>query len=289
MDRENDIMDGKTCVVTGATSGIGRVSARALAEKGATLVVVGRNEEKCRHTVREIREATGNKDVEYLLADLSIQQQVRQLAEQIRVRYDSLDVLVNNAGAIFTSRQETDDGLEKTFALNHLSYFYLSNLLIDKLKECAPSRIVNVASGAHRGHQIDFDDLARQQGYRSQQVYGESKLANILFTYELARRLEGSGVTVNALHPGFVASNFGTNNGPLVTWFMKFLHLFGRSPEEGAETVIYLASSPEVEAVSGKYYMDKEPVKSSPESYDRESALKLWEISMEITGLEVTV
>lgn len=289
MDRENDIMDGKTCVVTGATSGIGRVTARALAEKGATLVVVGRNEEKCRHTVREIREATGNKDVEYLLADLSIQQQVRQLAEQIRVRYDSLDVLVNNAGAIFTSRQETDDGLEKTFALNHLSYFYLSNLLIDKLKECAPSRIVNVASGAHRGHQIDFDDLARQQGYRSQQVYGESKLANILFTYELARRLEGSGVTVNALHPGFVASNFGTNNGPLVTWFMKFLHLFGRSPEEGAETVIYLASSPEVEAVSGKYYMDKEPVKSSPESYDRESALKLWEISMEITGLEVTV
>ena len=282
-------MENKNCLITGATSGIGRIVARELAGRGAQVIVVGRNKEKSERTVKEIREETGNTTVEYMLADLSLLKEVRTLADQVKSQYDSLDVLVNNAGAIFTTRDETGEGLERTFALNHLSYFLLTNLLLDLIIDSAPARIINVASNAHRGEQLDFDDLQHRKSYSPQKVYGESKLANILFTYELARRLEEEDVTVNAVHPGFVNSGFGKNNGKLMKAVMSFLHLFARSPDEGAKTVIYLATSPEVEETTGEYFFDDETVESSPASYDRETALNLWEASMHLTGLETTV
>jgi NAD(P)-dependent dehydrogenase (short-subunit alcohol dehydrogenase family) len=278
-------MKDEICMVTGATSGIGAVTARALAEKGATLVVVGRNAEKSEATVNHIRQQTGNPQVEYLVADLSVQTEVRQLAEQFKSRYRHLHVLVNNAGAFFLSRQLSADGLEMTFALNHLGYFLLTYLLLDVLKASAPARIVNVSSNGHRGMKINFEDLQSQGRYAAMGAYGQSKLANLLFTYELARRLEGSGVTANALHPGFVATNLAANNGWLARLFLPLVHLFAISPEEGAQTVIYLATSREVEGVTGKYFVDKKPVESSPESYDREAAMRLWQVSAELTGL----
>ncbi len=278
-------MEDEICMVTGATSGIGAVTARALAEKGATVVIVGRNAEKSEATANLIQQQTGNPKVEYLLADLSVQEEIRRLAEQFKSRYPRLHVLVNNAGAFFMSRQLSADGLEMTFALNHLGYFLLTNLLLDILKASAPARIVNVSSHGHRGRKITFEDLQSQGRYAPMQAYGRSKLANLLFTYELARRLEGSGVTVNALHPGFVATNLAANNGWLVRLFLPLVHLFAISPEEGAQTAIYLATSPEVEGVTGKYFVDKKPVESSPESYDRETAARLWQVSVELTGL----
>jgi retinol dehydrogenase-12 len=206
-------MKDEICMVTGATSGIGAVTARALAEKGAAVVVVGRDAEKSEATVNLIQQQTGNPRVEYLLADLSVQEEIRRLAERFKSRYQRLHVLVNNAGAFFMSRQLSADGLEMTFALNHLAYFLLTHLLLDILKASAPARIVNVSSNGHRGMKINLEDLKSQGRYAPMQAYGQSKLANLLFTYELARRLEGSGVTVNALHPGFVATNLAANNG----------------------------------------------------------------------------
>jgi len=278
-------MRGKTCVITGATSGIGYETAKALAAMGASLVLVGRNEQKSIRTVDRLTELTGNDNIEYLLADLSVQQDIRWLAGDIRERYQQVDVLINNAGAIFFSRKETADGLEMTFALNHLGYFLLTNLLLDVLKHSAPARIVNVASAAHQGASLDFEDLQRTGHYSAMNVYGQSKLANLLFTYELARRLQGTQVTVNAMHPGFVGSNFGKSSGLLGKLLMPVLHLFARSPRKGAETVIYLASSTAVEGVTGQYFIDKEPAKSSPASYDTETAQKLWRVSEELTGL----
>lgn len=272
-------------MVTGATSGIGAVTARVLAEKGATVVVVGRNAEKCQATANHIKQQTGNPKVEFLLADLSVQEAIRQLAEQFQSRYQRLDVLVNNAGGFFLTRQQSADGLEMTFALNHLGYFLLTNLLLDRLKASAPARIVNVSSDAHHGTKINFDDLQSRQRYAPMQVYGQSKLANLLFTYELARRLEGTGVTANALHPGFVATNLAANNGWLARLFLPLVHLFAISAEAGAQTSIYLATSPEVERVTGQYFVNKQPVRSSPESYDRSAASRLWQVSAELTGL----
>lgn len=281
-------MNGKICMVTGATGGIGAVTAQALATQGATVVVVGRSKEKSVATVARIKERTGSPTVEFMLADLSVQNEVRQLAEQFRSRYRHLDVLVNNAGAIFRKRQETVDGIEMTFALNHLSYFLLTNLLLNTIKASAPSRIINVSSESQRRAKMNFDDLQGRKKYSAMNAYGQSKLANILFTYELARRLEGSGVTVNTLHPGFVATNLGENMEGIFGLFVRLLHLFAISSEQGAQTSIYLATSPEVEDVTGQYFEKQKAVQSSKISYDKAIAKKLWQVSTELTGLPVS-
>ena len=206
---------GKVCMVTGATSGIGKITARELARHGAAVVVVGRSEARSEATVSQIRRQTANPSADYLLADLSSQQEIRRLAREFESRYSRLDVLVNNAGAIMLSRRESVDGIEMTLALNHLAYFLLTNLLLDRLKSSAPARIVNVSSNSHQRAKLDFDDLQHRSRYWGYRAYAWSKLENILFSYELARRLEGTGVTVNALHPGLVGTNFLANNGAL--------------------------------------------------------------------------
>jgi NAD(P)-dependent dehydrogenase (short-subunit alcohol dehydrogenase family) len=281
-------MNGKICLVTGATAGIGLITSRVLAEKGATVIAVGRNKEKSDTLVTNIKNLTRNPNVEYILADLSSQKDIHNLVVEFTNRYERLDVLVNNAGAIFNKRLMTVDGLEMTFALNHLNYFLLTNLLLDAIKATSPSRIINVSSDAYKGMKIDFDDIQGEKKYSFMKAYGQSKLANILFTYELARRLDGSGVTVNALHPGFVATNFGTNMSGILNFFIRVAHLFAISPEKGAETMIYLATSSEVENVSGKYFYKKKEIQTSPESYDENTAKKLWQISSDLTNSSAT-
>ncbi len=282
----SDLMDGKVCLVTGATNGIGKVAARELAKMGAAMVIVGRNPAKTESTVHEIQSHTGSSAVDSIVADLSSMAEVRRAAEEFKSRYKRLDVLVNNAGALFTSRQETVDGYEMTFALNHLSYFLLTNLLLDTLKTSAPARIVNVSSDAHRNAKLDFDDLHIRQSYGiGSKAYERSKLANVLFTYELARRLAGTRVTANALHPGAVATGFGHNNKGIVSLAFRLFDRFSITPEKGAETIIYLASSPEVEGVTGKYFYKRKPVDSSPESNNEAAAKRLWEISEQMVGL----
>lgn len=279
-------MEGKVCMVTGATAGIGKVTARVLAEQGAHVIVVGRNEQKAAQTVQQINQKTGRDSAEFMLADFASLAATQALAAWFRGTHRRLDVLVNNAGAMFMSRQESQDGIEMTFAVNHLGYFLLTNLLLDLLKASAPARIVNVSSKAHEGAQLDFDDLECRKNYAGMKAYGRSKLANLLFTYELARRLEGSGVTANALHPGFVATNIGANNIPLFRRPVKWLiNRVAKNVEEGAQTSIYLASSPEVEGVTGKYFVDCKPVPSSAASYDEAAARRLWQISAEMVGL----
>lgn len=272
-------------LITGATAGIGLATARALAERGGKVVLVGRNPQKGAATLAALQEQTGNSRLDYLNADLSSQAEVRRLAAAFQERCNRLDVLINNAGGAFLRRELTVDGIERTFALNHLSYFLLTNLLLDTLKASAPSRIVNVSSGSHRQARLDFDDLQLSRGYRVMRAYGQSKLANILFTYELARRLEGTGVTASALHPGMVATNIGKNNGWLARLVINLWHLTALSPDEGAETVVYLATSPEVEGVSGKYFVRCRAVPSAPITYDREVARRLWEVSAAMVGL----
>lgn len=285
-------MNGRVCLITGATNGIGKVTARELARMGATVVVVGRSEGKALRTVAEIKAETKNPQVDYLLADLSSMDAVRHLADAFRAEYDHLHVLVNNAGAVFLKRYETVDGYERTFALNHLSYFLLTNLLLDMLKASGTperkARIVNVSSDAHQRRELDFDDLQNERDYNGMRAYGQSKLENIMFTYELARRLEkeGANVTANALHPGFIASGFARNNGLLVRIIMTLMSPFAKSPEEGARTSIYLASSPQVEGVSGRYYAEGEPAKSNAASMVGADWARLWDISEELTGLK---
>lgn len=281
-----DFIQGKTCLITGATSGIGEVTARKLAKLGGHIVIVSRNDEKCKRTAASINREIGADRVDYIVADLSIMENVRHAAEDFKQSHDNLDVLVNNAGAYFASRNETPDGYELTFALNHLSYFLLTHSLLDLLKTDGPSRIINVASDAHRGNKITFDDLNREKQYSGFRVYGESKLANIMFTYALDRRLADTNVSVNAVHPGFVASSFGKNNSLPVRLFVSFFHLFARSPEKGAETGIYLAASSEVSGESGKYYVDKQVKRSAKASYDTEAQEQLWKVSQEMTGAE---
>jgi NAD(P)-dependent dehydrogenase (short-subunit alcohol dehydrogenase family) len=278
-------MSGKICLVTGATSGIGRVTARALAQQGAHVLVVGRNREKSIATVEEIQGETGRRSVEFLLADLSVMDEVRHLANEFQHRYDRLDVLVNNAGALFLGRQASADGTEMNFALNYLSPFLLTRLLLDTLVDSAPARVINVSSAGHLMAWRLAHDLSKPRWWISFLAYGQSKLAQILFTYELARRLEGTGVTVNALHPGVIATNLGANN----RWYGRLAKpIFDRflvGPDEGAQTSIYLATSPEVEGVTGKYFVQQKPVRSSRASYDRAAAERLWRLSEELTGL----
>lgn len=285
-------LKNKIVLITGATNGIGKVTALELAKMGASVVIVGRSPSRTEATAREIKAAAKNEAIDTLIGDLSSMADVRRIADEFKSKYQRLDVLVNNAGAVFNTRQESADGYEMTFALNHLSYFLLTNLLLDTLKASAPSRIVNVSSDAHRGFTLDFDDLQNKKlyGMGGFGAYGRSKLANILFTYELAQRLAGTGVTANVLHPGFVATGFGHNGSPLMGYVMSVIQrLFALTPEQGAETTIYLAASPEVEGVTGKYFHKSKAAQSSSQSSDKDAARRLWEISDTLVGLESAV
>lgn len=277
-------MDGKICLVTGANSGIGKETARGLARLGARLVMVSRSRKRGEAAAAEIRrDARG--PVDLLVADLSSQRSVRDLAAAVAGRYPRLDVLVSNAGVFRLRRALTGDGLEETFAVNHLAPFMLTQLLLDALRRSAPARIVVVASGAHHGASLDFDDLQGERGYRAWRAYSRSKLANIMFTYALARRLDGTRVTANCLHPGFVATRLGSGNRIPVRPFMLLMRPFALSPKQGAETPVYLATSPEVEGVSGRYFDKKRPVRSSRVSYDEDAQERLWHVSEELTRL----
>lgn len=279
-------MIGKVCLVTGATAGIGKITAKALAAQGAALVICGRNRQKAEETVREIKAETENDNVNYLLADFSSLDQVREMAKEFQDRYSSLHLLLNNAGGFFNSRILTAYDVEMTFLVNHLAPFLLTNLLLETIKSSRPARIINVSSEAHRQDQMDFENLDFKKGYFGIKAYARSKLANILFTYELARKLEGTGVTVNAVHPGHIATDIWKTNfgllGPALKWFMGRIAL---TPEEGAENSIYLATSPQIEGISGKYFIKNEPVQSSSVSRDKETARRLWKLSAELTEL----
>ena len=278
-------MQGKICLITGGTNGIGKATAQALAQMGATVVIVGRNAPKTAQLVEEIRAASGNKNVDSLLADLSSLQEVRRLANEFKSKYSHLHVLLNNAGGFFLRRQLSVDGIEMTFALNHLASFLLTNLLLDTLKASAPARIINVSSKAHTSGKIEFDNLQGERNYNPK-AYDNSKLANILFTMELARRLEGTGVTVNALHPGFVATGFAKNNGRVIAALVSLITpLVARSPAKGAETSVYLASSQKVQGITGKYFYDSHVIPTAPQATDMVVAKKLWEVSAAMVHL----
>lgn len=279
-------LHGKTCMITGATSGIGRETALALARLGAQLVLICRDRERGEATVAAIRHETGNKEISLLLADLAAQQSIRRMADEFLASGRPLHLLINNAGLVNVSRTLTADGIETVFAVNHLAYFLLTNLLLERLQASAPARIINVASEAHRLSALNFDDLQALRRYRFMRVYGQSKLANILFTYELARRLEGTQITVNCLHPGAVATGLGKNNGAWAKVMIVLLRPFFRTPAAGAATSIYLAASPEVEGVSGGYFRNCRQTRSSGASYDAAAARRLWTISAQMTGLD---
>lgn len=280
----NSNLQEKTAIVTGATNGIGLVTARELAKQGIHVVIVSRSREKCELTISQIKKETGNSTIEFIASDLSVMANVRQVAHEFLKRHSRLDILVNNAGAIFFQRLVSQDGYEMTFALNHLSYFLLTDLLLDTLKSSAPSRIINVSSEAHQGGRINFDDLMLERSFTAFGAYSASKLANLLFTYQLAENLSGTQVTANALHPGFVSTGFAKNNGGLIKLGMGISGLFARKPEKGAETSIFLATSPEVEGVSGNYFSDCKEIKSSTSSYDKVTQKRLWIESLALTS-----
>ena len=270
----------KICLITGATDGIGKQTALELARKGFILGLVGRNSEKGTQVVSEIISKTGNESIQFHQADLSSISEMRRLATEIQNTYESLDVLLNNAGAYFNNFSTTVDGFESTFALNHISYFYLTELLLEMVKNVTPGRIINVASAAHRNSKLDFDNIQGIDDYKGWPAYGRSKLMNIMFSYECHRRFSDSGVTFNCLHPGFVNSSFGNNNVGFARGSLNFAKsLFAIPVIKGALTSIYLASSEEVEGVSGEYFDKCKPIKSSKVSYSKNDQNQLWEIS----------
>lgn len=272
-------MRGKTVVITGASSGIGAAAAGQLAELGATVAVVGRSPEKTRAVAQRI--GGQPHPVDYGRLD-----DVHRLAGDLLAAYERIDILANNAGAIFTARTISADGHEMTFQVNHLAPFLLTNLLTDLLVASAPARVVTVASDAHAGARLDLDDPQfTRRRYGAMAVYGQSKLANILFTVELARRLRGRGVTANCLHPGVVATEFGSKSGGLFAFGWWFVRPFARSPERGARTSVYLATSPEVADVTGRYFVDSRPATPRPPAMDADLARRLWDVSERMTGL----
>ncbi|GAB4193160.1 MAG: SDR family oxidoreductase [Roseiflexaceae bacterium] len=282
-------LQGRVCLVTGATSGMGKATAAALARQGATVILVARDQRRGEQTRDEIRASSGNPRVELLLADLSSQAAIHGLVAAFKQRHRELHVLVNNAGGLFFERQTTQEGLEMTFAVNHMAYFLLTNLLLDVLTASAPARIINIASNAESAGRIDFDDLqhARRRPFNSFNAYAQSKLANLLFTYELAGRLQGSGVTVNAVRPGPVATNFGAGGRGLFRLFPLIFRTIGQSAEQGAQTAIYLASSPEVEGVTGKVFYHCKEVQPSHQARDVALQQRLWQASEELIAAPV--
>jgi len=279
-------MHGKTVVVTGATSGIGEVAADRLAQKGARIVFIARDRERGQETLKHLRAIAGHDNHAVHYADLSTIAEMKRVAQAIADSEPQIDVLVNNAGAMFTSREVTADGLEKTFALNHMNYFVVTNVLLEKLK-AAPggARIVSTASDAHKGQHLDFDDLQSAKHYSGFSVYGRSKLCNILFTRELAQRLTGTNVTATCLHPGFVGTRFGDNSGGLMSLAIRLAKNFALSPEQGAQTIIHLASSPDVEGQSGGYYVKSKLATPTKAAQNDADAKRLWDISAQIAGV----
>lgn len=288
-------MNSKRVLITGATNGIGKQAALELMKMGADVVIVGRDEVKTRKVSMDLKTLSGSSKIDVLVADLSSMAEIRRIADEFRAKYDRLDILLNNAGASFSTYQTSVDGYEMTFALNHISYYLLSNLLLDMLKKTAmeqgEARIINVSSSAHNAAGADGlrleDNRGRGQSrFKAFRTYGASKLANILFTYELAGRLQDTAITVNAVHPGLVNTGFGDNmTGIMRPFFQVMKKLFGRKAQKGAETLVYLASSPDVTGISAKYWFDKKQLRSSEISYDREQQKRLWQYSAEATGV----
>jgi NAD(P)-dependent dehydrogenase (short-subunit alcohol dehydrogenase family) len=278
-------MKDKVCLVTGATAGIGKATATDLARRGATVYLVARDPARGAAAVEEIRRGTGNDRVEVLLGDLSSQADVRRIAAAFLGKHDRLHLLVNNAGAVVDELRVTADGVEQTFAMNHLAYFLLTDLLLGALRAAAPSRIVSVSSAAHRNADLDLDDLLyKKRRFVALPVYGTSKLANVIWSHEIAKRLEGTGVTANCLHPGVIASNFGDSGPGWMRWGVKLIRPFLIGPEKGAETSIYLATSPEVEKVTGKYFDKKKPAAYDKRADDPAIRRRLWEISEQLVA-----
>ena len=278
-------MQGKVVVITGATSGIGQETARALADMGARVVMINRNLQKTEAVAEELRRtATGS--IELVQGDMSSFESIRRAAAEVLDRYPRLDVFISNAGVFRARRHETADGLEEVFAVNHLAPFLLTNLLLERLRASGPARIVVVASDAHKGAVLDFDDLLLKRHFNAWKAYSRSKLSNIMFTYALARRLQGSGVTANTLHPGFVATRLGSGNKIPIRPVYLLLRPFTISPKKGAETSVFLASSSDVEGTSGKYWDRKREARSSRVSLEEEPQELLWKMSAELTGVD---
>jgi len=285
---DTSLMADKTVLVTGGTGGIGRATATALAAMGAHVAITGRDPKRTEQAAAQIRTESGNPGVDAFPADMSSQAEVRRLAAEVLTAYPRLNVLVNNVGGFWAHRHVTADGLEWTFALNHLAPFLLTNLLLDRLRATAPARVVTVSSGAHMMGKIDFDDLMGERDFSGQRAYNQSKLANVLFTYELARRLEGTGVMATVVHPGVVRTAFAAEDSSLF-WkiFIPLMKPVMKSPRRGADTVVYLASAPEVEDVTGRYFVNRKPRTSSKLSYDTAAAERLWQASADLVSLPV--
>ena len=276
-------LKGKTVLVTGATAGIGRETALGVAKLGAHVVLVGRNPEKTQRVCDELKAATGNQNIDFLLADLSLLSEIRRLAAEFLARFGALHVLINNVGAINLKREVTREGFELTFVMNHLGLFLLTELLLPALQKAAPARIINLSSDAHRSTGLDFDDLQAERSYSSFKVYSRSKLMNVLFTRELAHRVAPMRITANAVHPGMVASEFINKPGALGRIANAFVGVFGLSPEAGARTSVFIASSPEVDGMTGRYFVKSKPVNPSRKAQDDASAKRLWDISERLT------
>jgi NAD(P)-dependent dehydrogenase (short-subunit alcohol dehydrogenase family) len=283
-------MAGKFVLITGGTGGIGKATAIGLAALGTRVGITGRDLKRAESAAVEIRGATGNPNVDAFAADLSSQAEVRRLAAEVLDAYPRLDVLVNNVGGSWATRHITADGLERTFAVNHLAAFLLTNLLLGRLKASAPARVVSVSSNAQSLGKIDFEDLQGERNYSEQRAYPQSKLASVMFTYELARRLEGTGVTATVLHPGVVSTHFGSEDPSLIfKVLVPFYRPFMKTPQQGAATSIYLASSPDVEGVTGRYFANRKPQASNKASYDAAAATRLWHVSAGLVGLPASV
>jgi NAD(P)-dependent dehydrogenase (short-subunit alcohol dehydrogenase family) len=277
-------VDGKVAVITGATSGIGQIAAEALACQGARIVLVARDQARAERTLARLREVAPNIAHRVHIGDLLSLANTKQVGDRIAAEEPRIDVLINNAGSIFARRALTADGMERTFALNHMAYFVLTHQLRERLVAAAPARIVNTASAAHRGNVLDFDDLQMDKHYRAMTAYGRSKLANMLFTRELGRRLAGTGVTANCLHPGFVATRFGQSEGGIFAAMVRLSMVFASKPERGAKTIVHLAALPDVANVTGGYFVDCREAVPSPEAQDDAAARRLWQESLRLAG-----